>query len=121
MLVDVQRGGIESVYELAEKTNDLTEADLDHAEALYEAGRAGEARQFVLDRVAERNEQIANATQSAWTPAVNNLKSAWSSFRSEENTSELQSLMRISYAVFCLKNKKMRICNRFTTLQDKDK
>src|SRR3546814_3209632 len=26
--------------------------------------------------------------------------------RSEENTSELQSLMRISYAVFCLKKKK---------------
>src|SRR3546814_9508949 len=30
--------------------------------------------------------------------------------RSEEHTSELQSLMRISYAVFCLKkNKKMKI------------
>src|SRR3546814_4946293 len=28
--------------------------------------------------------------------------------RSEENTSELQSLMRISYAVFCLKKKKQR-------------
>src|SRR3546814_9937425 len=27
-------------------------------------------------------------------------------FRSEEHTSELQSLMRISYAVFCLKQKK---------------
>src|SRR3546814_8849178 len=27
--------------------------------------------------------------------------------RSEEHTSELQSLMRISYAVFCLKNKKI--------------
>src|SRR3546814_1762264 len=27
-------------------------------------------------------------------------------FRSEEQTSELQSLMRISYAVFCLKKKK---------------
>src|SRR3546814_8927188 len=27
--------------------------------------------------------------------------------RSEEHTSELQSLMRISYAVFCLKKKKM--------------
>src|SRR3546814_7858024 len=26
--------------------------------------------------------------------------------RSEENTSELQSLMRISYAIFCLKKKK---------------
>src|SRR3546814_5961503 len=29
-------------------------------------------------------------------------------FRSEEHTSELQSLMRISYAVFCLKKKKTR-------------
>src|SRR3546814_3016263 len=29
----------------------------------------------------------------------------WSSVRSEEHTSELQSLMRISYAVFCLKKK----------------
>src|SRR3546814_4760426 len=28
--------------------------------------------------------------------------------RSEEHTSELQSLMRISYAVFCLKKKKMK-------------
>src|SRR3546814_8843418 len=30
----------------------------------------------------------------------------WRQRRSEEHTSELQSLMRISYAVFCLKNKK---------------
>src|SRR3546814_3138654 len=29
--------------------------------------------------------------------------------RSEEHTSELQSLMRISYAVFCLKNKNILI------------
>src|SRR3546814_5586506 len=29
----------------------------------------------------------------------------YDSFRSEEHTSELQSLMRISYAVFCLKKK----------------
>src|SRR3546814_2291829 len=33
-------------------------------------------------------------------------KSARLRQRSEEHTSELQSLMRISYAVFCLKNKK---------------
>src|SRR3546814_3381400 len=30
----------------------------------------------------------------------------WIVIRSEEHTSELQSLMRISYAVFCLKKKK---------------
>src|SRR3546814_9977897 len=34
------------------------------------------------------------------------LPQALSASRSEEHTSELQSLMRISYAVFCLKKKK---------------
>src|SRR3546814_2976299 len=33
------------------------------------------------------------------------------SSRSEEHTSELQSLMRISYAVFCLKKKKTTTTN----------
>lgn len=79
-LIDVQQGGIETVYELAERTNDLTDADLDHAEALFAAGRAAEARQYVLDRVAERNDQIAKATRSQWTPAVDNLKLAWQNF-----------------------------------------
>src|SRR3546814_8185655 len=37
------------------------------------------------------------------------LRAAGLSGRSEEHTSELQSLMRISYAVFCLKKKKQRI------------
>src|SRR3546814_4664539 len=44
---------------------------------------------------------------------------AWrapASFRSEEHTSELQSLMRISYAVFCLKKqKRTQRGNRQTT------
>src|SRR3546814_9362530 len=34
-------------------------------------------------------------------------------FRSEEHTSELQSLMRISYAVFCLKKKTIRANNKY--------
>src|SRR3546814_2002608 len=43
---------------------------------------------------------------TAGIPAGANLpECAWSS-RSEEHTSELQSLMRISYAVFCLNKKK---------------
>src|SRR3546814_9758483 len=35
--------------------------------------------------------------------------------RSEEHTSELQSLMRISYAVFCLKKKKKQQKELYTT------
>src|SRR3546814_5154347 len=38
--------------------------------------------------------------------AASRLWPARSADRSEEHTSELQSLMRISYAVFCLKKKK---------------
>src|SRR3546814_7057800 len=37
------------------------------------------------------------------------LRISQGSGRSEEHTSELQSLMRISYAVFCLKKKKLTI------------
>src|SRR3546814_10377252 len=37
--------------------------------------------------------------------------------RSEEHTSELQSLMRISYAVFCLKKKKTRTNSTRTHVQ----
>src|SRR3546814_8408304 len=38
-------------------------------------------------------------------------------FRSEEHTSELQSLMRISYAVFCLKKKRYNTSNMKTKQQ----
>src|SRR3546814_2483635 len=38
--------------------------------------------------------------------------------RSEEHTSELQSLMRISYAVFCLKKKKK--INKTSVIADKE-
>src|SRR3546814_8322734 len=37
--------------------------------------------------------------------------------RSEEHTSDLQSLMRISYAVFCLKNKKTNTQAMMSTQQ----
>src|SRR3546814_7822886 len=40
-----------------------------------------------------------------YSRAIKEKVSSSSDQRSEEHTSELQSLMRISYAVFCLKNK----------------
>src|SRR3546814_5552709 len=43
---------------------------------------------------------------SGTQPNANNHSLIW--VRSEEHTSELQSLMRISYAVFCLKKKKKK-------------
>src|SRR3546814_1135926 len=43
------------------------------------------------------------------------LQAAHRDHRSEEHTSELQSLMRISYAVFCLKKKNKEINYKETT------
>src|SRR3546814_10220691 len=40
--------------------------------------------------------------------------------RSEEHTSELQSLMRISYAVFCLKKKNNTRNKYYACIQDTD-
>src|SRR3546814_9686893 len=53
--------------------------------------------------------QVSN-TSSSWRSATSapSLYFARTSGRSEEHTSELQSLMRISYAVFCLKKKSIK-------------
>src|SRR3546814_4749459 len=50
--------------------------------------------------------QLDAARLAAYGLAVEDLADALRAARSEEHTSELQSLMRISYAVFCLKKKK---------------
>src|SRR3546814_1868899 len=51
-------------------------------------------------------------------PALRHDLAALKEDRSEEHTSELQSLMRISYAVFCLKKKKKKI---YTNVEYKTK
>src|SRR3546814_7990300 len=59
-------------------------------------------------REANRASMSKTARRRSPTPARSTVKAAIlaSTRRSEEHTSELQSLMRISYAVFCLKKKK---------------
>src|SRR3546814_2379440 len=52
-------------------------------------------------------EKVIQGRDFTAMPETVNAVDAW--LRSEEHTSELQSLMRISYAVFCLKKKKTRI------------
>src|SRR3546814_10600374 len=49
---------------------------------------------------------VISRGQRYWFQAIRNENRPSAAMRSEEHTSELQSLMRISYAVFCLKKKK---------------
>src|SRR3546814_2828101 len=57
------------------------------------------------DAGGQRVVDLADAGQVA---RLRLLELAEPALRSEEHTSELQSLMRISYAVFCLKKKKIK-------------
>src|SRR3546814_9052746 len=57
-------------------------------------GRKLSEQTVTLERIAEARIMIEQAR-------LLTMKAAW--MRSEEHTSELQSLMRTSYAVFCLK------------------
>src|SRR3546814_1789992 len=56
----------------------------------------------VVEAVGDDVTTVAVGDEVVLNPAVSPIEAV----RSEEHTSELQSLMRISYAVFCLKKKK---------------
>src|SRR3546814_3909565 len=53
----------------------------------------------VLERIEQLRDRLANRTILKRADVLDEIR------RSEEHTSELQSLMRISYAVFCLNTK----------------
>src|SRR3546814_7346328 len=55
--------------------------------------------------LAQASGAMCSATSAAARMSIIGLGGTRSVKRSEEHTSELQSLMRISYAVFCLKTK----------------
>src|SRR3546814_8669469 len=63
-----------------------------------------------LARIGRARRTARTATRHAawWYPSVRSATGRRCR-RSEEHTSELQSLMRISYAVFCLKKKKKNV------------
>src|SRR3546814_9984259 len=65
---------------------------------------AGARQAAMLDTLRARVAQLVRWWQQAQAQPMRYFaRTSW--VRSEEHTSELQSLMRISYAVFCLKKK----------------
>src|SRR3546814_5816533 len=60
-----------------------------------------------------RSYHLRPSASFAWPPCRSSASATRTiAVRSEEHTSELQSLMRISYAVFCLKKKKKNNANK---------
>src|SRR3546814_3217184 len=79
--------------------------------ALFLIGDDERSRAWLRQRQAALRELqavglVVNVESMAALTALRRLAPGLILSRSEEHTSELQSLMRISYAVFCLKKKK---------------
>src|SRR3546814_4457377 len=81
----------------------------DHGNAPYGPRPEAEIYALTLAAVerlfAEGCRLVLVACNTASAVALRRLQQEWLPSRSEEHTSELQTLMRISYAVFCLKKK----------------
>src|SRR3546814_939799 len=67
---------------------------------------AGDVRQIGQCGVQLLLSAALTASRRGLAFVIQDASEAFENARSEEHTSELQSLMRISYAVFCLKKKK---------------
>src|SRR3546814_8899230 len=73
--------------------------ELQELEVPFEEGK------HTFSRMADATEVIKSPGIPETAPVVQSFRKMGIPVRSEEHTSELQSLMRISYAVFCLQKK----------------
>src|SRR3546814_9420455 len=100
-----------TAYEMriSDWSSDVCSSDLPESGAIDHVVTAEHgvlAADLYIDCSGFRAELIGGALQSPFRGVKHQLFTDRALARSEEHTSELQSLMRISYAVFCLKKKK---------------
>src|SRR3546814_2798578 len=90
---------------ISDWSSDVCSSDLVSVAADEAPRRAREhGMQVMSSRVAGDRREVENDAPIAYRQRQKRLQP-----RSEEHTSELQSLMRISYAVFCLKKTKTQL------------
>src|SRR3546814_10280077 len=102
-----QRGGAFPARQHVEASRAIARLhQLDPERTLFvaQSEEAIAAGAFHNDVVAVANENVLLAHEQAFEDRAD-FYASLKRLRSEEHTSELQSLMRISYAVFCLKKK----------------
>src|SRR3546814_2045989 len=86
----------------------LREVEVDVAVADVAEGHRADARHHRLDQRRGARDELGRAGDSHRDVVLDGAALEFLRLRSEEHTSELQSLMRSSYAVFCLKKKKKK-------------
>src|SRR3546814_9501987 len=96
---------VQRVWRLVDGTApaDGGDADLDRKLHKTIAGVGEDVDALQFNKAVAKLYELVNAVEKAKPSASRN--TAVDTIRSEGHTSELQSLMRLSYAVFCLKKK----------------
>src|SRR3546814_3050659 len=105
MLTSINPATGDTIATHAALTDAEIEEHLARAQATFTQWRVTDyaTRTALLGRIADAFEADKHALAEIATREMG--KTLKSAIRSEEHTSELQSLIRISYAVFCLKKK----------------
>src|SRR3546814_5887883 len=107
-----QRAGIE--ISGAGRARDSTQRSERHggvaAAAVLDGADAAATPQMREDGAALQDSSVVAGDYAERGGEGESMETVAADARSEEHTSELQSLMRISYAVFCLKTKKTTQC-----------
>src|SRR3546814_1023029 len=102
-LIDLNDASIKKLFARAKKRGYLTYDELN--EALPQDQMSSDQLEDVMSAI---NEMGINIVENEEAGEDGEPDKSDDDERSEEHTSELQSLMRISYAVFCLKKKNKR-------------
>src|SRR3546814_10264610 len=105
---------------ISDWSSDVCSSDLDAGATQVHHSRLASLRQKLKRRISCRSDasrdrrfRTRRAARAVSGSATRNRQA-----RSEEHTSELQSLMRISYAVFCLKKKTTTHTSKYQTLNN---
>src|SRR3546814_2281131 len=104
---------------ISDRSSDVCSSDLrtQHQRGLGASEGCGSGRHSVADERPEiRLRPVVPRAKIYQAGSTRNPGAILPGSRSEEHTSELQSLMRISYAVFCLKKKKKHYTNTYYSI-----
>ncbi|WP_242137017.1 phage tail length tape measure family protein [Sphingomonas sp. TREG-RG-20F-R18-01] len=80
ILADAFTGGYDAIVKLDEATNTFTAAQREHIRALFDEGRAQEARTYAYDIFAQKQRQGAEEARGPWSTSIRSLGTAWQSF-----------------------------------------
>src|SRR3546814_4751278 len=109
--LEVQQGVIAQIVRRAQRVRPFEQTRAAHRQRVRREQFVGDVAGVVAIAEADRDvaaiEQVAALIVHPGRRGVEAVCRLDHDIRSEEHTSELQSLMRISYAVFCLKKKKI--------------